>query len=118
MLVEIKKFQKKQIKIFNQIQTQKVAAKTYDLFFDQDAMYSEIKSNKETISRLRWQFCRWPICESPKFGYDDLIYSAIVFSTKGRLRHIFYFHRACWKQFKAKCGIQQPIQIGQRTLTQ
>ncbi len=115
MLLEIKKHQSDLSKISHQIKIQKKNAREFDRSFDSSLLFNELESKRELITRIRWRFCRWPVCETPPLT-DELIYSCIVFSVKGRLRHIFYFHEKCMKQFKGKCGIMQLITTGKRTL--
>lgn len=116
MLEEIRGFQNNITRLYGQISARRYNTITFDISFDNSALYSEIKSEKEKITRVRWQFCRWPICKNRKFFYDELIYSCIVFSTFGRMRHIFYFHKKCWDSFRGRCGIKLIQERGQKTL--
>src|SRR3990170_2946265 len=115
MLEEIKYIQRTNMKLKNQIELHKTARKQ-DIFYDDKNTFSEIQSNFDRINRIRWQFCRWPLCENRRFFNDEMVYSTIIYSIRGKLRHIFYFHFSCWQKFKARCGIMTAIQRGQKTL--
>lgn len=116
LLEEIKTFQHRQRKNFSKLKERKITAKNYDITFDSKAMYTEIESDKDVINRIRWKFCRHPTCEKRNFFYDELIHTMMVFSTRGKLRHLFYFHKICCQKIMAQCGIKAPWQGGQKTL--
>ena len=69
----------------------------------------KFKRVNEEIKRIRWEVCRFPLCIRPKFEQEDQIYSAIVFSTNGRLRHIFNFHKVCFNLAKGRCNLKPLI---------
>ena len=82
----------------------------------------QMKRERENVNKLKgikndmmWNTCRHPLC-GKKFKDDELIYSAVFFTPRGKMRKTIYLHHECWIKVKGMTGIMHPYQTGQYTI--
>lgn len=74
-----------------------------------------IKKLKDIKNDMMWNVCRHPLC-GKHFKDDETIYSAVFFTSRGKMRKTVYLHRDCWVKVKGMVGILHPYQKGQFTM--
>ena len=81
-----------------------------------------MKRERENIAKLKkikndmmWNTCRHPLC-GKHFKDDELIWSAVFFTPRGKMRKTIYLHHECWIKVKGMSGIMHPYQTGQFTI--